>query len=453
MSKATIDGLARAAAKAINAEDWDAAIKAIAAGRALAPDANLPHELTWDKLEALVELKRSQAAQAEAEAEAAQTVQATVQETAPEQDQAEAAPEARGFTIVHTLADGTMLPTPHCDSDQLRKLLSRVMGKSGQQWGFNFRLSTGSPGWYIRGSRDGGPDMPRILPAQQALEAEGFAVTVDIEEQSRAVAPTLSKAERERRGQQHSRRVNSLRWNLTTEGGLACSKCATDGLHTDTARLVDNPLTGLPEAQCVPCTGEAQTLPEAQAAPVAPLMLDEPEEIEAEQDQVQDSPAVPARESARKRAPRSVSKSAPAAGFANVDDDALVAIVKLTGDKDAVAELVRRANGGVRTAAPKAAASPVPESGPITFTVALESDAHLRHTASDVRRSLYAEVTRPNRQHGVEISVFASKGTNRLEITIAAGTAGPRIRAQLASKALEVAQSVKGVASELVPAA
>lgn len=466
---------ARKSAKAGSQGQWDVALAALDAGEQAHPDARIPvgkgdkaREVTWAELRAAMQARKAQAepsavAEAETVAEQAPTVEP---EQAPEHAQepiTAVETELPELTLQHTVEGGTLLlGSP---GGEIGKVVSKVMGTNGQRWSFSFKISTtGKAGWYVRGSRDGGADMGRILRAQAALRDAGFPVKLDVhstDEQGRTLAPNLSKAEQARRSHARSAEINSLSWHLScTTDGLPCSQCGTAGLRPQTGKIVESP-QGRMVVKCHDCAGAAQAEPvvEAPAAPVLPEQADDVEAGPAP------TPAVAAPKSARSTRESAKRESVPAttAGLSGLDLDTLIALAAL-GRQDAVAEIHRRA-GTARVApaaAPKAprnapvsavpvSAAPavVPESGPIVFMVGITGNAKVRQTATDVRRNLHSQVTVPNQKYGVEINVFADRSARTLRVTISSAGASAEVRAKLVKLAHKATLRTLGV-SELL---
>lgn len=485
MSKQDTSGaaaIARSVALAVRAENYAVALAAIDEGEASYPDASLPEGATWSKLRTVVQSRmpepepeqddRAAVLAAAVDSgrvavahvgapEVAQEPEAGQEPQAAQEAETPAEPETvlAALTIVHTIEGGTVLVG--APKGEIGKRISQIMGKNGQRWSFSYSLPSG-PGWYIRGSRPGGADMPRVGAARKALQVDGFSVDLDIhttDADGKVVAPKLTKAEQLRRARARSRAIDSLGWHLScTESGLPCSEtqCDVAGLRPQTSRIIDDPVTGQPRVVCLAHAGEATVVPMPEQ-PAAPVL---PELDEQDQDQAEQEPDI-APDAVHAAKPAKVAEVVEPAGLLALDMDTLIALVK-AGESDAVEEIkrrmlgtptpapVRRQAARTRTSAAPVSAPPmsqpnVSESGPVTVKVGLTGDAKLKATASDVRRNLYSQVTYVNRKYGVEIHVYADKSERTLTVTVTMVNAPVAVRERIARKAQAVALATRGV--------
>ncbi len=396
---------------AIEAQDWDAALAAVETGEREHPNAHLRGQ-SWASLREMIATKRTESVDEQpAESE---------QESVDEQPEETAAvlPELR---IGHSAEHGTILYGSV--KGEIGKRITAIMGKNGQRWMASYNLPGGF-GWYIRASREGGPDMVRILPAQAALQADDFTVTLDLADTH--LPPRLSKAETDRRAREYASRLSSIRWNLScTEDGLTCA-CGTPGLKVDNARIVRDDATALPVARCLPCAGDNGEVP--QPVDTAPVLPDEqPEE-----------PATP------ETADGDVDALLDAFLAGTVDKAALLAALTTTA-KPARRTTAKPASTKAVKAA-KVDEQPMASPAPVQFVVSVEQGASVRHTGTEIRRTLYAAITRSHSKTGVEIHAYADKGKRTVTVSMTFVTVTPSQYADLRRKAEQAALKVRGVA-------
>lgn len=392
-------------AESVKAGNLAAALAAVADGEREHPAAQLPQGASWAKLRAVLEARQTaQVADTPAQSQSDQTgavasgQDETVQATpvAPVQTRAT-------LYLVHTVDGGTkLLGTNNENGPEI----SAVMGSTGQRWNYHrvekFR--------YLGNSRGYAADRERLEWAALALRSQGWGVEFEIDDTDHETGdPAPVKAD----SQQRRSRIWEVRMHakrLAREAGI------------------------LDDSAEEPAAIAAIAAPVAQPVqPAAPV-------------QVKDAP---------QQAPQQVTD------LSGLDIRTVIALVK-AGDTDAAAEIERRMlDGATPTPAPTRQAArpavrtaePVRESvqvadGPTVLTFRFADGANTRHTAREVRRYLYAEITVKYRKLGVEIHVNdGRKDEDRLmRVTVTIAGASDRKRTEIVNAAKSATMAIEGVA-------